>query len=191
DGTPLRFLVVDSAAPKGGPVGVIRGADVDAYIEPALVDAAADGKWVLVVSHHPAGDLGDGGGPGGEAIADALTSAEWEALLGAHDRVIAHLVGHSHEHRARWVEPLGGHAYWEVTTAAIADFPHQMRLVEIGDGDNGHLSLRLTAVDLAIDGDALGAAGKARAVADHTSGWSMDGSGTTDDRNVVLWAPLP
>src|SRR5690606_1277180 len=50
--TPLRFLVVDTAAETGGAEGLLRRADFDGTIVPALDDAQAQGKLVIVVSHH-------------------------------------------------------------------------------------------------------------------------------------------
>ncbi len=190
-GDALRFVALDTAAETGGAEGVLHMADIDGFVRPALDAAAADGRWVVLVSHHAATNLSDGGGFGGTVQPDAITQADWEALLGEYDNVLMHLVGHSHVHRVRWVEPMGGSPYWEVMTSALADWPHQMRLVEIEDLDNGYLAVTGIAVDVALDGDPLATEARPLGVLDMTSGWSPPGDGTPEDRNVRLFWPKP
>ncbi len=105
--------------------------------------------------------------------------------------VLMHLCAHSHRHRVRRIEPLGGQAYWEVASASLVDQPQQMRLVEIRDEDNGFLSITGIAVDYRTDDDPLAEGGRARAVTDYTSAWHGTGEGEAEDRNVRLWVPLP
>ena len=188
-GTDLRFIIIDTAGQTGGADGLIREAEVDDFLRPALDAAVDDGKRVLLASHHASTSLSDGGGLGGTVQADAITPAEFQALLGEYDNVIAHLCGHSHVHRVTAIEPLGGNAYWEVITSAIADHPHQMRVLEIRDEDNGFLSLTSVALDLAFDDDDLAAEGRLRGITDLTSGWQPTGEGVPEDRNVRLWIP--
>ena len=53
------------------------------------------------------------------------------------------MVGHAHaEPRALCRAAGRSRRIWEVMTAALADYPHQFRLVEIWDDDNGWLRLR-------------------------------------------------
>lgn len=192
EGTDIRFIILDTAAQTGGAEGVIRQADVDAFIQPALDAAVDDGKLVLLASHHASGSLGNGGGLGGMEQPDALTTEEWQSLLGEYDNVIAHLCGHSHVHRATPIEPLGGNPYWEIITSAIADHPHQMRIFEIRDEDNGFLSLSSIALDVALpDDDPLAQDGRLRSITDNTSGWQPTGEGLPEDRNVRLFFALP
>ena len=66
-----------------------------------------------------------------------------------------------------------------------------MRLIEVWDQDNGFVSVRSIAFDFSTEGDPIAADGRARAVADLTSGWVQDSSGADDDRNVELWIPKP
>ena len=96
-----------------------------------------------------------------------------------------HLAGHTHLHRVAKTAPVGGHAYWELETSALADFPHQMRVIEVWDEDNGYLTIRGTALDYQIEGDPIAADGRARSVVDLTSGWTGDGSGTLDGRKAI------
>ena len=83
--------------------------------DPELQQAAADGKWVILASHHAAGSLGDGSGLGGSRQTDFVSQDQWEQLLASHPHVLAHLAGHSHfEHVVRRVTATapGTGAYW-------------------------------------------------------------------------------
>jgi hypothetical protein len=190
-GTELRMLVVDTAAATGGSDGLLTDADVEGLVRPLLDQAEIDGKLVLVATHHASTSLGDGSGLGGDPVPGALDTADFEALLGEYPNVLAHLCGHSHAHRVRFVEPIGARGYWEIVTAAIADWPHQLRLVEVHDQDDGWLTITGIALDVAIDDDPLALDAKYLGILDFTSGWEFGGAGTTTDRNVQLWIPAP
>jgi calcineurin-like phosphoesterase family protein len=190
-GTPIRIVVLDTAAESGGPNGVIHQADIDAFVKPALDQAKAEKKWVILTSHHASRLIGDGSMLGFPKQADALTVEAWQSFIGGYDNVLLHLAGHTHLHRVTKTAPVGGHAYWELETSALADFPHQMRVIEVWDEDNGYLTIRGTALDYQIEGDPIAADGRSRSVVDFTSGWVGDGSGTLDGRNVALWIKKP
>ena len=192
DGTPFRFLVIDTAHPNGGSDGVINQGEIDRVIKPLLDKAQVDGKWVILASHHSVTSLGDGTGLGGKQDPTALTPDAWSAFVGQYPNVLFSMVGHSHRHRVRAIEPAGGHAWWEVMTAAIADYPHQFRVVEIFDQDNGWIMMRATAVDFSIDGDRIAADGRKRGVVDIISGWlPREGDTNPNDRNVEIWIKKP
>lgn len=190
-GTDLRVVVVDTAAPTGAEKGVIVDTHVEQVIRPALDQAEADGKIVIVSSHHASNLLSDGGGLGGTVQPGALQPADWQALLGDYPNVIMHLCGHSHVHEATWIEPTGVRGYWEVITSALADWPHQMRVIEIHDQDNGWLTIRAVSLDYATDGDPTAAEGRELGILDYTSGWTSDGTGIPETRNIELWIELP
>lgn len=190
DGTDIRFIILDTAGQTGGAEGLVRQTEVDAFLRPALDAAVDDGMRVLVATHHASGSLGDGGGLGGMVQPDALSMADFQALLGEYDNVVAHLCGHSHVNRVVAIEPVGGNPYWEIITPAIADYPHQMRILEIRDEDNGFLSITSVALDVALEGDDLGAEGRLYGVTDMTSGWQPSGEGLPEDRNVRVWVPI-
>ena len=191
-GTPLRFLVLDTtAATTGSAEAVLRQPEVDSVVVPALDQAAAEGKWVVLASHHATSSLTDGGDLGGTAQPDALLEPEWLELVGGYDNVLFSMVGHTHEHRLRYLEPSAGHGWWEVMTSALADFPHQGRIVEIWDQDNGWVMLRATAIDFATEGDPVAAYGYSLGVLDWVSDWVDDGLGAADERNVEVWIPAP
>ncbi len=195
DGTPIRFLVIDTATDTGGADGLLTRAEIDRTIKPALDKAKAEGKWVILASHHAQSSLTKNGGVFGTDAADAVLPDDWAAFLGGYNNVVFSMVGHTHEHRVRSVAPAApatGHAYWEVMTSAIADFPHEFRVIELFDQDNGWIMLRATCVDFAADGDAVAAEGRRRAIVDVESGWGpTSGAGKLEDRNVELWIKKP
>ena len=190
EGTPLRFIVVDTAAQTGAASGLVRQVEVDAFLRPALDAAEADGMWVILATHHASESLPTGGGVGGMEQPDPLLADDWQALLGEYDNVLAHLCGHSHVHRVLPIAPPGGYDYWEIITSAIADHPHQMRVIEIRDEDNGFVTLTATAFDFSIEDDTLGEEGRQRGITDTTSGWNFTGEGLVEDRNVRIWIPV-
>ncbi len=195
EGTPLRIFVISTAAATGSSKGLIRQLDIDALIEPALQAAAAADKYVIVTSHHRASSLNDGTEPGlgvGMAFDDALTADDWVSYLGAHPHVIMHLAAHTHVMSVTPQTPLGGHPYWEMASPSLADFPHQLRMLEVWDQDNGFLTIRSVAFDTVTDGDPLAEAGRTIGYVDYTSGWTGDGRGQApEDRNVELWIAKP
>lgn len=191
-GSELRFLVLDTAAETGGSEGLIRQGDMDGPIKSALDQAQADGKWVALSSHHATTSLGDGSGLGGAVQPDAVTEAAWLAFVGQYPNVVLSFVGHSHENRVKLIGPSGGHAWWEIMTSALADYPHQMRIVEIFDQDNGWIMVRTTNVDWSDFGDRVAREGRTLGILDYVAGWvPKDAPGTTDDRNVELWIEKP
>ncbi len=174
----LRFLVVDSAAETGGADGVIHQKDVDMFVKPFLDKAQADGKLVIVTSHHVSVTLSNGGDLGGTTQKDALTPQQWVDLLGSYPNVIMHLAGHTHLHRvSKGVPDDGGHPFWQLESAALADFPNQMRMIEIWDQDDGFISIKGIPLDYSTDGDPVAADGRKRGIVDRTSSWGWDGSG--------------
>jgi hypothetical protein len=112
-------------------------------------------------------------------------------LFGSYPNILFSLVGHAHVHGVTALEPPTGHAFWEVMTSALVDWPAEARIIEIWDEGAGAVMLRATAVDFATDGDPLAAEGRSLGVSDFVSGWAGDGRGTSDDRNVELWISAP
>ena len=192
-GTALRFLVIDTAADTGGADGLIRRAEIDRVIQPALDKAKAENKLVVLASHHSQQNLTKNGGTFGTDVPDPVLPEDWATFLGGYPNVVYSMVGHTHANRVRPILIPGGagRGYWEVMTAAIADFPHEFRMVEIFDQDNGWLMLRGTCVDYAADGDDVAAEGRKRGTVDVESGWISTGTGSTEDRNVELWIKKP
>jgi hypothetical protein len=102
-----------------------------------------------------------------------------------------HLAGHSHVHLVTAVTPMMAGRYWEVETSALADFPHQLRLIEVWDEDKGYIGIRSVAIDYQTENDPVAADGRRRGIADYVAGWETDGSGTPADRNVELYVLKP
>lgn len=189
DGTDLRFVVHDTASETGGSEGLVRRSDLDSFLVPALDQAVTDGKWVVLVSHHPLVSISDGAMASDEAQAEAVLAAELEELFSSYDNVVLSLTGHRHRHAIRWVAGAGG-GFWEVLTCSLVEFPQQMRLVEISDEDNGHLAITLVGVDYATDDDPVADEGRRLAVMDYTARWGNGSPGAEPDRNVKLYVPL-
>ncbi len=190
-GADLRVLVLDTAAAYvGGADGLLLRGDVEAFLVPALAQARDDGKKVVLTSHHASTSLQDGDVFGGSFQEDAVLGEELRSVVGQFDNVLLHLAGHTHIHRVRPVAPVDGHAYWEAESAALADFPHQMRLIEVHDMDNGSWMIRMIALDFSTEGDPIAAEGKALGVIDYTAGWESDARGEAESRNVELWVPV-
>ncbi|MEO6576178.1 MAG: metallophosphoesterase, partial [Polyangiaceae bacterium] len=171
----LRLIALDTACETGGSDGMLRTADVEGFVKPELARAKADGKLVILASHHADDSLGNGSGLGGAVQADAVSPADWVALLLANPHVIAHFAGHSHDHGVRFVGTPGGPGFWEVRTAAIADYPNQFRVIEIWDEDNASISIRAVSVDYATENDPVAADGRALDIVDYASHWGHDG----------------
>jgi 3',5'-cyclic AMP phosphodiesterase CpdA len=192
-GTNLRFIVHDTAAEGGGADGVIRKSVVSAFLQPALDAARAAGKWVVLSAHHPTGSLSDGSGADAETKADAMKPDDFVALLGKYPNIVLSITGHTHVNLVGWVStgasPTDG--FWEFQTSSLVEFPNQMRLVEIKDEDNGYLSVSLTGIEFATDGDDVAEQARKLAILDYTSGWAGGGVGQREDRNVVLYTKKP
>lgn len=184
----VRFVVFDSTSVVGSSEGLVQQKDLDDFIEPALAQAEAEGKWVLLVSHHSSRMLTDGGEAGGTAQPDAVLPEAFRAAIGKHPNVIGHLGGHTHVHRVTAVTS-APHPYWELETSALADFPHQMRLVEVWDTDNGFVSIRSATLDYATEGDPIAEQGRQISNVDFTSGWGQNSMGDALDWNVELFVP--
>jgi hypothetical protein len=76
---------------------------------------------------------------------------ELRALLSEHKNVVAYVAGHTHENKVLACGSedgcSGGGNWWEINTAAVADWPQQSRLVELMDNHDGTLSIFATLTD--------------------------------------------
>jgi 3',5'-cyclic AMP phosphodiesterase CpdA len=184
-GSPVRVLVLDTAAETGGAAGLLRRADVDGFLGPELDRAARDGKHLIVASHHALDALNataDGSAAGGTRQPDAVPPSEIAALLRASGRVLFVLAGHGHRARIRDV----GGGLLELETGALADWPAQMRLLEIWEDSAGALSLRTVMVNVDLAGAPLAEGARELAAMDFTTGWSCCGAGERADRDRTL-----
>lgn len=188
--TPLRFVVLDTSAHSGGADALIFKSELDGWVRPTLDAASSEGKWVVMASHHATTSFDDSR-PDDTQADPVVIEDEWLEFLGGYDNVLFSVVGHSHRHRVALRSGATGHAWWELITSALSDFPSQMRVVEIWDQDNGWVMLRATALDVFAAGDPVVLEAQALTALDYVAGWGDDGVGELADRNVELWLPAP
>ena len=87
--------------------------------------------------------------------------------------------------------------FFEVQTASLADWPSQMRLLEIIDADNGYIAAKLTAFDTpgqiaGLPVNDLAQEALRLMTLDRASDWDPNpGEGMLTDRNVILWLKKP
>ncbi|NRA32353.1 MAG: metallophosphoesterase [Polyangiaceae bacterium] len=186
--TNLSFVVIDTASATGGAEGLIQESELPG-IAALLDETRADGKTVVLASHHAASALGVGTMTS-EGVAAPVLEDDWLEFLSNYPHVVFSMVGHGHVNRAQHLGPADG-GFWEIMTAAVADYPHQARLLEIWAHDNSWLMLRATSVDVDVQDNALAQEGLELGVMDHVAGWSIDGLGEATARNVELWIPRP
>ncbi|MBT3220178.1 MAG: hypothetical protein HN348_13905, partial [Proteobacteria bacterium] len=139
-GVPLRLINLDTSAPSGV-FGRLDRQQLD-FLESELAHAEVSGELVVLTSHHSSMDLKSGWG------------RRLRRVLWRHPNVVLHLAGHRHRHRIRARQPAilppswrPEQGYWEILTSSLIDWPQQLRLVEIGLGDDGLGAMRTTVVD--------------------------------------------
>jgi metallophosphoesterase (TIGR03767 family) len=172
----LRFVSIDTVS-DGGLVQESSEGNIDnpqwLWLQRELDAAEARDQLVVVFGHHPVrsliSDVPD------EAASPCTTNDEHDHdvnpgcdrdprssmpvhlggelrdLLAAHPHVIAYVAGHTHENKVLACGsedgcPAGGN-WWEITTAAVADWPQESRLIEVMDNGDGTLSLFGTTLD--------------------------------------------
>lgn len=134
---------------------------------------------------------------------EPVSSAGFRRLLASSPAVIAHLAGHNHRNRVRAICPdgralargegrcepgaEGESGYWEVTTAAGIDYPHEARYFEVIHVAGRLGALYLTLQEPRIPAGSLTEQGRFIAVLDHQlGGGRFGGLGAPGDRNVLL-----
>jgi metallophosphoesterase (TIGR03767 family) len=183
---PFHFVVLDTTPAGGSSDGNIDAAQF-AWLERDLKANASrflteggktrttsnQNRIVVVFQHHPTSELdnttpspagadalGGAGALGGDG---AHTGADLEALLLRFPNVVLQMSGHGHRNRVTAHRSDANHtSYWEVETAAIADWPSQSRSIEVADNHDGTISIFSAMVDAAV-------APNARAI-----GWRSD-----------------
>jgi metallophosphoesterase (TIGR03767 family) len=169
----------------------------------AAVSTRNEDRLVVLASHHGLASLTNdrdtAAGP--EDDLPRGTADEVRALLHRFPNVVLWLNGHRHrnavEYRGAPDEAGGG--FWEVSTAALADWPSQARLVELTANDDGTLSILCTMLDHAGEADPRQDEGVGRLASIHRElaanipgvGFSSPSEGRREDRNVELVIPAP
>jgi len=124
---PLRLVVLDTVPPdqpEGIPVeyGVMTREQFEGFLMPEIEAARGAGEYVIVVSHHPAEDFN-------KPYPDSVKAFEFRHYLTLQPHVVAHMAGHTHEHRVSRVQ--GPYAYVEITTASLIDLPQEGRILDL------------------------------------------------------------
>ena len=96
-------------------------------------------RMIILFAHHPVVSMNNTETEGGH------TGREFVRLLQRFPNVIMNANGHTHRNRI-WARDNKkfGTGYWEVNTAAIADYPTQSRTIEIANNHDGTLSFYAT-----------------------------------------------
>jgi hypothetical protein len=127
------------------------------------------------------------------------TTETLSELLLRYPHTIAYVAGHSHVNQVLSFTGTGGIGFWNIKTAAEADWPSQSRLLEVMDNRDGTLSIFSTAVDHSAPTDPpaadtpasgmslidLASLNREFAFNDPQKGGGS-GEGTASDRNVEL-----
>ncbi len=103
---------------------------------------------------------------------------------------MAELTGDTHRNAIRPVRTRAG-GYWRITTASLADWPQQGRMVRLVTGPDGQRAIETWMLDHAGATDAQDTAGVARELSylDAQGGRTTGLAGRRTDRNARLWLP--
>ncbi len=192
----FRFVVLDTVNPNGYADGSLDQAQF-AWLKTTV--ESADGRAVMVFSHHTSGTMTNplvatGGDPSPRVLGDEVTT-----YLLSQPRVIAWVNGHTHRNEIiAHPRADGAGGFWEINTAAHIDWPQQARLLEVADNGDGTMSIFTTVLDHAgpasYGGDlsstvSLAALSRELSVNDPQA--KLAASGTPADRNTELLVGRP
>ncbi|MBN2723487.1 MAG: metallophosphoesterase [Deltaproteobacteria bacterium] len=186
DGLGVAMVALDSTSDCSNTtdksIGEISQEQLN-WLDDRLTFLESQNKIIIVTSHHPSGDIPNGGN-------------ELKSILMSHPNVVLHVVGHGHmnsvySHPDSNDEPWNG--YWEVQSPSTLDWPQQLRFFEIVDNGDATGSIYATVVDFMIEPGDISEAGRFYALLDVHEGRSADfRRGNPEDRNVILkfaWPP--
>jgi metallophosphoesterase (TIGR03767 family) len=211
---PVRVIVLDTTNMDGhyeGSIGArqchwleeklaeVHGRHFDATGR--LVTTGAQDRLVVLASHHGLATMvnerQEPGGP--EQDHPRVTAPALEAIVHRYGNVVLWLNGHRHyndvQPRPDPAHRTGG--FWEVSTAAIADWPCQSRLVEVVASGDRELTILCAMLDSGVPADpdqAQGAdrlAALHREIASNDPRWDHAARGAPEDRNLALRLPAP
>jgi hypothetical protein len=164
-GSELRLIVLDLARRAGGSGGLVRP-EQPGWLAGRLGEAAASGRWVIVVSHQPLASS-----DGGESIL---------SLLDGQPSVVAVLAGHTHRNS---IEPRA--SYWLINTCSLIDYPQQARALRVVRTAGGGVAIQTWMLD--HTGSELAAISRQLAYLDAQGGRPKGFAGDRLDRNVTLY----
>ncbi|MGD0595034.1 MAG: TIGR03767 family metallophosphoesterase [Acidimicrobiales bacterium] len=170
----------------------------------SLTTTRNEDRLVILASHHGLASLTNDreSVDGPEDDQPRATADDMRRLLHRFPNVVLWLNGHRHRNEVEFRRPPGEGArggFWEVSTAAMSDWPSQARLVELAANDDGTLSILCTMLDHAGEADPRDGEGLARLAAIHRElaanvpdrGLGSVAEGRREDRNVELVMPAP
>ncbi|HUC14485.1 MAG TPA: TIGR03767 family metallophosphoesterase, partial [Acidimicrobiales bacterium] len=213
---PVRIVLLDTTNMDGYFQGSI-GAGQVRWLEARLSEVhsrhiGADGgmittgtadRLVVLASHHGLATMvNDRQSPNGlEQDHPRVTAGAVEALLHRFGNVVLWLNGHRHRNDVQPRPDPSGRTggFWEVSTAAIADWPCQSRLVELVRTSDKEISVLCTMLDAGVPADPDRAEGSERLAALHRELAANDpfaggrhlAAGKPGDRNIALRLPAP
>ena len=223
----MRFIAVDTVS-EGGvtlPEGGSSDGNVDdpqfRWLERELRTATQAGKLIVAFAHHAPQSLtanvpdevaapcssndahGHDTNPGCDLdprdSRPVRLGPDLVALFQRFPNFIAYVTGHTHANDVTPFAKPGGGGFWGIRTAAEADWPHQNRLLEVMDNNDGTVSVFGTVLDHAaptaippagtpaggLGSRDLAAIGRALGYNDPQNGGGT-GEGDPEDRNVEL-----
>jgi 3',5'-cyclic AMP phosphodiesterase CpdA len=177
-GVPVTVIGIDMGKSGQGSDGGISRKMFDNFLKKELASADADGRVVVLASHH-----------GSDSLQDTTEVGEQEFVteVASHPSVILHLTGHGHENKVR-ARSAGGRSYWEMEAPSILDWPNQFRFVELVYNGDGTVSIFATDMDVPVGG--LTANVKKWTLAHAQIFGLVNGEGTIQDRNVEMVIPV-
>jgi metallophosphoesterase (TIGR03767 family) len=142
----VRGFGLDTCNQIAGPDGAVPEVQFE-WLKAGLDQAEAEGKLVMIFSHHNSFTLENDAALATEPQR-LVHAEEFVAMLLEHPNVVAWANGHTHintitAHR----RASGPGGFWEITTASCVDYPQQQQVIEIVDNRDGTLSLFTTALD--------------------------------------------
>lgn len=172
-GTLVRLVILDTADRAGGAQGRVTARQT-AFLRRAL--RTAGDRAVVVVDHH--------------GLARSRGSDAALNLLAGDPDVVAEVTGDTHRNEIRPVRTRAG-GYWRITTASLADWPQQGRMLRLVTGAGGARAIETWMVDQTGGAGGRDLAGNARALSfiDAQGGRPNGDAGRRTDRNVRLWLP--
>ncbi len=213
---PVRVVLLDTTNMDGyyeGSIGAAQLRWLEARLsevhsrhfdgEGRMVTTGAADRLVVLASHHGlVAMVNDRQSPSGrEQDHPRITAGALEAFLHRFGNVVLWLNGHRHRNDVQPRPDPSGRTggFWEVSTAAIADWPCQSRLVELVRTSDKEISILCTMLDGGVPADPDRAEGSERLAALHRELASNDpfaggrhlAPGKPGDRNIALRLPAP
>jgi hypothetical protein len=170
-GPGVRAIVLDTVRRDLGAGGVVAPAQVR-WVARQL--RRAGGRWVLLFTHQP-------------LVRDA-GAGPLLALLDHDPHVLAQVAGDTHHNRVVPRRTAAG-GYWLITTASLADYPQQARMLRVRATADGGAVLETWMLDTAPD--RLADIARELAYLDAQGGRPDGDAGTPLDRNVRLFVASP